>query len=63
MSKEEKLVRALLWIIYEQCVYDGKAYAKLMIHGKEAFDAVGLPEVCDVKEIEKMLFVEEVRNA
>lgn len=58
MSREEKLVKALLWIIYEQCVYDGKAYAKLMIHGKEAFEAVGLPEVCDVKEIEKMLFCE-----
>lgn len=56
MSREEKLERALLWIIYEQCVYNGKAYAKLLIHGKKAFDALGLTDECDIKEIEKTLF-------
>lgn len=59
MSKEEKLERALLWVIYEQCVYDDTAYAKLLIHGQEAFEAVGLEDGCSVKEIEKRLFGQE----
>ena len=59
MSKEEKLERALLWVIYEQCVYDGTAYAKLLIHGTEAFKAIGLEDGCSVEEIEKRLFGQE----
>ena len=58
MSKEEKLERALLWIIREQCEYAGKVYAKLLIHGEEAFLALGLEDGCDVSEIEKRLFKE-----
>lgn len=59
MSKEQKLERALLWVIHEQCEYAGKAYAKLLIHGEEAFNALGLEDGCDIKEIEKRLFKEE----
>lgn len=55
----EKLKRALMWVIYEQCVYGSKAYAKLLIHGKEAFEALGLPEECDISIIEKYLFGEK----
>lgn len=58
MNREEKLERALLWVIYEQCVYGGVAYARLLIHGKEAFDAVELEDRCGVEEIEKKLFRE-----
>lgn len=54
--------RALLWVIYEQCVYAGKVYAKLLIHGKEAFAAIGLEDGCDVEEIEKRLFEERKEN-
>ena len=53
MSKAEK---ALLWVIYEQCVYNGRAYARLLIHGSEAFEALGLKDGCEVTEIEKRLF-------
>ena len=53
MSKAEK---ALLWVIYEQCVYSGRAYARLLIHGSEAFEALGLKDGCEVAEIEKRLF-------
>lgn len=53
MSKAE---RALLWVIYEQCVYGNKAYSRLLIHGQEAFEAVGIKDGCDVGEIEKRLF-------
>ena len=60
MSKAE---RALLWVIWEQCVYGGKAYARLLIHGIEAFEAVGLKDGCDASEIEKKLFEGEVMNA
>ncbi len=56
MSKEEQLERALLWVIYEQCVYAGKAYARLLIHGQEAFEALGLQDGCNVDEIEFRLF-------
>lgn len=56
MSREQALEKALLWIVYEQCVYAGKAYARLLIHGEEAFAAVGLKDGCDVKEIEERLF-------
>ena len=56
MSKAE---RALLWVIYEQCVYGGKAYAKLLIHGQEAFDALGLEDGCAIEEIERRLFGRE----
>lgn len=56
MSREQALEKALLWIVYEQCVYGDKAYAKLLIHGEEAFAAVGLKDGCDVKEIEERLF-------
>ena len=55
----EKLEKALLWVIYEQCVYGDKAYAKLLIHGEEAFDALGLPYECKVREIEDRLFGNE----
>jgi len=54
--------RALLWVIYEQCVYNGKAYAKLLIHGTEAFAALGLVDGCDVSEIEKRLFERSLQN-
>lgn len=56
MSKEERLATAMLWIIYEQTVFDGKAYAKLLIHGQEAFEALGLEDGCDASEIEQRLF-------
>lgn len=59
MNREEQLERALLWVIYEQCVYGGKVYAKLLIHGEEAFSAVGLQDECDVKKIEMKLFGDE----
>lgn len=59
MSREEKLEKALLWVIHEQCEHGGKAYAKLLIHGEEAFDAIGLEHVCDIAEIEKRLFHKE----
>lgn len=52
----EALRNALLWIVYEQCAYNGKVYAKLLIHGKEAFEALGINDGCPVEEIEKMLF-------
>ena len=54
-----KLEKALLWVIHEQCEYSGKAYAKLLIHGKEAFDALGLMDGCDISEIEERLFKED----
>lgn len=60
MSKHEKLEKALLWIVYEQCVYNGEAYARLLIHGQEAFDALGLKDKCPVVEIEKRLFGDEM---
>ena len=55
-DREKKLETALLWIVYEQCVYNGKAYAKLLIHGTEAFAALGLEDSCSVEQIEKRLF-------
>ena len=55
-DEREALKRALLWVIYEQCVYGGKAYARLLIHGQEAFAALGLKDGCDVSEIDRMLF-------
>ena len=58
----EKLRMALMWIIYEQCVYGNTVYAKLLIHGEEAFDALGLPYECDVKVIEDYLFGEKTEN-
>lgn len=58
MSREEKLKKALLWIIYEQCTYAGKVYAKFLAHGPEAFEAIGLKDQCDMAEIEKRLFGE-----
>ncbi len=48
--------RALLWIIYEQCVYAGKAYSKLLIHGSEAFAALTLYLFSPLIKIEKRLF-------
>ena len=60
-----ELEKALLWVIYEQCVYGEKAYAKLLIHGEDAFKALGLKDGCDVSEIENRLFQEgkhEQRN-
>lgn len=51
-----EMEKALLWIIYEQCVYSGKAYAKLLIHGHDAFRAIGLEDGCNVEEIEQRLF-------
>ena len=53
MSKAEKI---LLWVIYEQCVYNGTAYARLLTHGLEAFEALGLKDQCPVEEIEERLF-------
>lgn len=58
-DEREALQKALLWVIYEQCEYAGKAYAKLLIHGEEAFDALGLLDGCSIEEIEKRLFKEE----
>lgn len=55
----KKLEKALLWVIYEQCACGGVVYAKLLIHGQEAFDALGLKDQCPVAEIEKRLFEEE----
>lgn len=57
--KKRRLEKALLWVIHEQCEYAGKAYAKFLIHGEEAFDALGLEDECDIIEIEKRLFKEE----
>ena len=59
MDRERKLEKSLLWVIHEQCEYAGKAYAKLLIHGQEAFDALGLKDGCDIKEIENKLFKED----
>lgn len=59
MSKAEQLERSLLWVIHEQCEYSGKAYARLLIHGEEAFKALGIEDGCDIKEIEKRLFKED----
>ena len=56
LSVMSELERALLWVVYEQCVYAGKAYARLLIHGEEAFAALGLKDGCDAKEIEERLF-------
>lgn len=56
------LEKALLWVVHEQCEYAGKAYAKLLIHGEEAFDALGLPHECDIKVIEDRLFGENTEN-
>ena len=55
-DREKKLETVLLWIVYEQCVYNGKAYAKLLIYGTEAFAALGLEDGCQVEQIEKRLF-------
>ena len=55
-DREKKLETALLWIVYEQCVYNGKAYAKLLVHGTEAFAALGLEDGCMVEQIEMRLF-------
>lgn len=55
-EKTTMLEKALLWVIYEQCTYGGKAYAKLLIHGEEAFRAVGLEDGCDEAEIAERLF-------
>lgn len=57
-----KLERSLLWVIHEQCIYDGKAYARLLIHGKEAFEALCLPDRCSVEEIENRLFKMEEKH-
>ena len=59
MSREQRLEKALLWVIHEQCEYSGKAYARLLIHGEEAFDALGLKDECDISEIEERLFKED----
>lgn len=48
--------KCLLWVIHEQCVYNGRAHANLLTHGAEAFAAVGLKDGCDASEIEKLLF-------
>ena len=58
MNREKRLEKALLWVIHEQCEYNGKVYARLLIHGKEAFEALGLEDECDLEEIEKELFGE-----
>ena len=55
-SVMNEIEKALLWVIYEQCVYNGKAYARLLIHGEDAFRALGLSDGCSVAEIEKRLF-------
>lgn len=54
-----ELERALLWVVWEQCVYAGKAYAKLLIHGEDAFKALGLEDGCPESEIERRLFGDE----
>lgn len=59
MSREQRLEKALLWVIHEQCEYSGKAYARLLIHGQEAFDALGLKDECAISEIEERLFKED----
>lgn len=56
--EKRRLEKALLWVIHEQCEYAGKAYAMLLIHGEEAFDALGLKDGCGIKEIERRLFEE-----
>ena len=56
MSREKELATALLWVIYEQCVYGDRVYARLLIHGKDAFAALGIEDRCNVKEIERRLF-------
>ena len=53
-----ELEKALLWVVYEQCVYNGKAYARLLIHGTEAFAALGIKDGCEAEIIEKRLFDE-----
>lgn len=55
-EREKELENALLWIIYEQCAYNGKLYAWLLIHGAEAFAALGLSDGCPVEDVEKRLF-------
>ena len=55
-KREEEIERALLWVIHEQCEYAGKCYTKLLIHGEEAFAALGIEDGCDAKEIEERLF-------
>lgn len=59
MSKEKELAMALLWIIYEQCVFGGKVHAKLLCHGQEAFTALGLKDGCDVRDVERVLFSDD----
>lgn len=61
-EKCTKYEKALLWVIYEQCIYGGKAYAKLLIHGEEAFDLLGIPYVCDEKVIEERLFLKKTEK-
>lgn len=53
------LEKALLWVILEQCEMGGKCYAKLLIHGEEAFSAVGLSDGCSVKDVEAKLFSDD----
>lgn len=55
-EKAAMLENALLWVIYEQCTYGGKAYAKLLIHGEEAFRVLELQDECDEAEIAERLF-------
>ena len=55
-DREKKLETALLWVVYEQCAYNGKLYARLLIHGKEVFDALGIADGCSVEEVEKKIF-------
>jgi hypothetical protein len=57
--EKRRLETALLWVIHEQCEYSGKVYAKLLIHGEEAFKALGLEDGCSIEEIEKRLFGED----
>jgi hypothetical protein len=57
-DEREALKKALLWVVHEQCEYNGKVYARLLIHGVEAFKALGLEDECDLEEIEKELFKE-----
>lgn len=61
-DREKALENVLLCVIYEQCVYGGKVYAKLLIHGKEAFNAVGLKDGCDVKELEERIFKDDTHT-
>lgn len=58
MNKAERLEKALLWVIHEQCEYAGRVYARLLIHGQEAFEALELKDECDISEIENRLFKE-----